>query len=259
MADTRFVRPYQVLQQHRAEMDAAVRARRRRIGLVAALGLGATLLAYWAMPPLAFPTAGIAALVLFFSSITGTSSVPSDQMTGAEGEYRVLQELRKLPDDHVVFNQVQVPDARLPNGRRELDFVVVGPTAVHVIEVKNAGGLIYVRPDQRQWPLAHKAGCGGRPGWNAIDNPIGQVRAQVDALDRWLLLNGRTAPIRPLLCFARSEVALEGRDQAGLPILTTGEVVEFLRDGAGRARFAGGPAVIELLARNAHQPARSAA
>ncbi|TVS13689.1 MAG: NERD domain-containing protein [Wenzhouxiangella sp.] len=240
-------------------MQGALRARRRRILLAVAGGVSASLLAWWVMPPLAFPIAGIAALVLFFSSITGASSVPADQMTGAEGEYRVLQELSKLPDDHVLFNQVYVPDARLPNGRRELDFVVVGPSGVHVIEVKNARGLIYVRPDQRQWPLAHKAGCGGRPGWNAIDNPIGQVRAQVDALDRWLLQHGRVAPIQPLICFARPEVALQDRDQADVPILTTGELVDHIRQCPDQAPGAVGRGVVELLSRHLPQPAPATA
>lgn len=249
MADTRFVRPYAALERHRAEMALASRQRRRRVGLSLLGVLTAAALAWWLIPPLTVLFAGIGALIVFFSSITGSSSVPADQMSGAEGEVRVLRKLELLPDDHIIFNQVQVPDPSLPNGRRELDFVVIGPGAVHVIEVKNTRGLIYVRPDQQQWPLAHKAGCGGRPGWNAMDNPIGQVRAQVQALDRWLLEHGQTAPIRPILCFARPDVALSDRELAELPILTAEELLPHLIEQQEGLSVSSSSALLELLAR----------
>lgn len=238
MADQRFIRTYAALERHRQEMHAAARQRRRRLAIVVLCGLSSTALAYWVLPPLALLVAGVAVLAAFFASITGSSSVPADQMTGAEGEAKVLRALGDLPDEFTLFNQLQIPDASLPNGRRELDFLVVGPGGLFVIEVKNSRGLIYVRPEQAHWPLAHKAGCGGRPGWNAIANPLNQVRAQVAALDRWLLAHGQTAPIHPLLCFARSDVALQDRETSPIPVLTVPELVEHLggevRQGGGR-------------------------
>lgn len=228
MADQRFVRSYAALERHHQEMHNAVRQRRRRMLTVLGCGVGATAFAYWLLPPLALLVAGVSVLAGFFASITGSSSVPADQMTGAEGEAKVLRALSALPDEFILFNQVQIPDPTLPNGRREIDFLVVAPSALFIIEVKNSAGLIYVRPQESRWPLAHKAGCGGRPGWNVIANPLGQVRAQADALDRWLLREGQTAPIHPLICFARSDVALRDKDDSPMPILTLPELVAHL-------------------------------
>lgn len=228
MADTRFIRNYAVLERHRSEMRSAIGRRRRRLGIVILSGAVLTAGAYWILPPLALLVGAVAVLAGFFAGITGSSSVPADQMTGAEGEEKVLRALTNLPDDFTIFNQLQIPDGSLPNGRRELDFLVLGPGGLHLIEVKNSGGLIYIRPNEPRWPLAHKAGCGGRPGWNAIVNPLNQVRAQAAALDRWLLRNGQTASIHPLVCFARSDVALQDRDSSPVPIVTVPELVEFL-------------------------------
>lgn len=235
MADQRFVRTYTALERHRHEMRAAIRQRRWRLAAVLLCGVSATALAYWLMPPLALLIAAMAILAGFFAGVTGSSSVPADQMSGAEGEEKVLRALESLPDGYTIFNQLDIPDPSLPNGRRELDFLVVGPTGLFIIEVKNTGGLIYVRPEESRWPIAHKAGCGGRPGWNAIFNPIHQVKAQATALDRFLLRNGQTATIQPLICFARSDVALQDRDGSPIPILTVRELVEHLSSTNGKA------------------------
>ncbi|NDY95960.1 nuclease-related domain-containing protein [Wenzhouxiangella limi] len=225
MANLRFLQSYTALDQHRAEMRQAARQQRARVAIAVCVGVVATLASYWIMPPLAVLTAGIAVLAIFFSALTGSSSVPPSALTGAEGEARVLRSLKQLPDDHVVFNQVQIPDPTVAGGRREIDFVVVAPTGVHLIEVKNTPGLIYVRPDEQDWPLAHKAGCGGRPGWNAIANPLRQVAAQTEALNRWLLQHSLVYPVQPIICFARSEVGLRDRELSEVPVLTADELV----------------------------------
>ncbi len=228
MADTRYIRPYAALERHAAEMRQKRNQRRMRLGLAVGGGITVTALTYWLVPPLTVLAVGIAALVIFFSSITGGSSVEASEMIGVEGEVRALRFLEQLPVDYLLFNQVMVPDERLPNGRRELDFVVLGPSSLHVVEVKNTPGLIYVRPAEARWPLAHKAGCGGRPGWNAVDNPLIQARAQTEALGRWLLRHGLSIDPQPIVCFARSNVALRDREQSAIPVLTAAELTEHL-------------------------------
>lgn len=249
MADQRFIRHYTALERHRSEMRSAVRQRRWRLTLVLASGLLATALAYWVLPPLALLVAAVGILAGFFAGITGSSSVPPDQMSGAEGEEKVLRALQSLPENYTIFNQLEIPDPSLPNGRRELDFLIVAPAGLFIVEVKNTGGLIYVRPNESRWPIAHKAGCGGRPGWNAVFNPIQQIQAQVSALDRWLLKNAQTAPIYPILCFARSDVALQDRDSAPLPVLTVPELTEHLIEQNGGSSRLEKERLIKLLSR----------
>ena len=225
MADCRYLSEYAPLVHHRNEMASLARRQRLRLGfgllVVAALTVGG----YLITPPLGLMLAGIGAMALFFAAITGGSSVPAHVLSGVEGEVRTLKALQSLPDEYILFNQVMVPDERLPNGERELDFVVVGPSGVAVIEVKNTPGIIYVDPDKKHWQTARRAGCGSRPGWNAVDNPIHQVKAQTDALERWLLSHGWSAPVRPLVCFANPGVIIENANQSQVPVIVP-ELIE---------------------------------
>ena len=224
MADTRYVTDYPALMRHRDQAAAAGRARRRRLLIAVPV---VTVLAFAAASvslPLAMLIALIGVGVLFFLALPGGTSVPAGELAGVEGEVAVLKRLQTLPDEFVVFNRVRLPDATLPNGWRELDFIVAGPTGLWIVEVKNTPGLVYVQPDARHWPLARRAGCGSRPSWNAMDNPIGQVRAQADALRRWLLQHAIVVEPRPLICLSHPEVATENADGSPVPVLTRGRV-----------------------------------
>lgn len=224
MANLSHLREYAALLRHQKDMHTLSRQRKRRIVVGLTVVLGLTGAGYWITPPLGVMLAGIGAMALFFTAITGGSSVPHHVMTGVEGEARALETLSGLPDDHVLFNQVYIPDPAIPNGRRELDFVVVGPDAITVVEVKNTPGLIHVDPDSKQWQVVKRAGCGSRPGWNAIDNPIMQVRAQTRALERWLLEHGVAARPQPMVCFARPDAGVVDPDRADIPVVTTTEL-----------------------------------
>lgn len=226
MADLSYVSEYSAITRHRDDMQSAARQRRWRLLLAAVMVTTLSAGGFWISPPLGVMLVGIGAMVLFFSAITGGSSVPHHVMAGVEGEARVLDKLRQLPDDHVIFNQVHIPDPELPNGRRELDFIIVGPSAVTIVEAKNTPGLIQVDPDSRQWRVVKRKGCGSSPGWNAIDNPLRQVRAQARALERWLLENGLTTRPRGMVCFARPDVAIADPDKAELPVVTIAELIE---------------------------------
>jgi len=228
MATTQYLREYPALVRHQTEMRQAARSRLLRLCLGGTLAVAVSVAGYLVMPPLGLMLAGLAAMILFFATITGGSSVPSDVLTGIEGEVKCLRELQRLPEDYVLFNQLQVPDPSLPNGRRELDFVAIGPGGLTVVEVKNISGMIYVDPEQRHWRVARR-GCGSSPNWNSMDSPLRQVGAQVDALERWLLTHGIHAPIRPMVCFARSDVILQNVDSSSVPVLVPEQLVEEIK------------------------------
>jgi hypothetical protein len=233
MADCRYLTEYAPLAHHRREMAVLNRRQRRRLGLGLLAVVACTTGGYLIMPPLGIMLAGIGAMALFFAAITGGSSVPAHVLSGVEGEVRTLKALKSLPDDHVLFNQVMVPDPRLPNGERELDFIVVGPNGINVIEVKNTPGIIYVDPDKKHWQTARRAGCGSRPGWNALDNPLYQVKAQADALDRWLLSNGLSASVQSMVCFANPGVIIENANHSRIPVIVPELIKKSLADTQG--------------------------
>ena len=57
--------------------------------------------------------------------------------TGLSGELNVEKELTKLSDEYIVFCDVKIP----PN-KWNIDFVVVGPTGLLALEVKNHKGKV---------------------------------------------------------------------------------------------------------------------
>lgn len=233
MADTRFVVEYSPLRRHREELREQRRLRRRRLmGAVPVSALVVAAAASWSVP-LAVMLAGIAAIAVFFMALPGSTSVDAGHLSGVEGEAAVLERLKNLPDDYLILNRVILPDETLTNGRRELDFIVAGPTGLWVVEVKNTPGHLRVQPGQKHWPLARRAGCGSRPSWNAMPNPVPQVRAQIEALDRWLLRQGVSARARGMIVLAHPEVAIEDADAAEMPVLVRDQVAAYLRDATG--------------------------
>jgi len=208
MADCRFITDYPALVRHRAELKAAARARWTRLAIALPL---LSFLAYGAFslsPQFGLFVAAVGAGVLFFLW---------------------------LPGDFLVFNRVRLPDGQLPNGWRELDFIVAGPTGLWIVEVKNTPGHVYVQPDERHWPLARRGGCGGRPNWNAVENPIPQARAQVDSLRRWLLQHGIAADPKPLICLSHSEVAVDNAGASPVPVVVRDQLADRIESGPRRA------------------------
>ena len=230
MADTRYVRDYPAVTRHRSETRTAVRTRNRRLLLAVPAAAGLAWLAFSFSPPLGLVIAAMGVMAVFFVALPTGSSVEAGHLAGEAGEQAVLDALRALPDDFTIFNRVRLPDPRLPNGERELDFIVAGPTGLWVVEVKNTPGRVVVQPDRRHWPLVRRAGCGSRPAWNAMPNPIGQVRDQAEALQRWLLMNGVSAEPRPLICLAHPEVAVENAEASPVPVRVRRQVAEHLRE-----------------------------
>lgn len=246
MADTRLVLDYPPLSRHRQELREQRRLRWRRLAIAVPVVVLVVLAAARLSLPLAVMLGGIGALVLFFLALPGTTTVDAGQLAGVEGEATVLQRLEQLPGDFLLLNRVRLPDAMLTNRERELDFIVAGPTGLWVIEVKNTPGHVRVQPNEKHWPLARRAGCGSRPSWNAMPNPIPQVREQVAALERWLLQHGVTERATPVVVLAHPEVALSDADRSEVPILVRDQVATHL---ARAARAPVDPSTLAVLER----------
>jgi hypothetical protein len=244
MADTRFVVDYPPLARHRSELRALHRSRRRRLMAAVPLSVIVVVAAANFSAPLAVMLAGIAAIVTFFMALPGSTSVDAGHLAGVEGEAAVLESLKRMPDDYLLLNRVRLPDETLTNGQRELDFIVAGPTGLWVVEVKNTPGHLQVRPGERHWPLARRAGCGSRPAWNAMANPVPQATAQRQALERWLLRQGIEARAQAMIVMAHPEVAISDADSAELPVLVRDQVAGYIQ-GAPKCRFDG--AVVKRL------------
>jgi hypothetical protein len=62
---------------------------------------------------------------------------------GAHGEEVVKKILNELPDEYTV-----IADVRVPSTRNNVDFVVIGPTGIFVLEVKNVRGEVTVEEEK---------------------------------------------------------------------------------------------------------------
>ncbi|MGY6586961.1 MAG: NERD domain-containing protein [Wenzhouxiangella sp.] len=238
MARLDHIKPYTALERHRQQIASHSQRRRQRLMLGIPLALGLVLLTAWFNPVLAVPLGGVLAMVLFFASLTGGSNVDPGQLIGIEGEVRTLKALSQLDDRFTVFNRLRLPDPTLPNGQRELDFVVLSPSGLWIIEVKNLPGLIDVQPESHRWPVQVRAGCGGAPGWRQMDNPLKQLAAQLASMDRWLLSEGLHSPVYGLVCFARPGVGLRGDEQQDQPVTLVDGLVERIRPQSDSATHA---------------------
>ena len=247
MADTHMLVPYPALERHRAEQGSAKRRRLLQLGIAGPGLLAAVALIYAWSPPGALLIGAIGGMALFFAALPGASSVDAGQLAGIEGEVAALKGLTLLPEGYRILNRVRLPDAQLPNGSRELDFIVAGPTGLWVVEVKNTPGLVQVAPGERHWPLARRSGCSSCPAWNAMANPEAQVRDQLDALRRWLLMNGVAVQPRGAICLSHPEVAIRGADEAAYPVLIPDQLTERITNAGTEDLPAGLDALLEAL------------
>lgn len=76
-------------------------------------------------------------------AIKGSRRSQGRYLSGDHGELMVAEELSRLPDAYAVL-----PDVMLPGKRGNFDYVVIGPEAIFLIEVKNHSGRIYASHDK---------------------------------------------------------------------------------------------------------------
>ncbi len=118
--------------------------------------------------------------------------------SGLEGELTVQSWLSQLSGEHVVFNQVQVPDLTGKSRGGEIDFVVVGPGGVHLVEAKNNLGEIRVG-DDGQWTVH-----GPNGSVYPMRNPVSQIKRQTYLLRQYLKAQGFGAPLKRVIALVRA-------------------------------------------------------
>lgn len=178
--------------------------------LVALIGLPVTAVLSFMSPSLSWW------FVLFFLIVVFNAG--SIKRAGAKGEDKALSQLKSLPDSYTIFNQVEVPNSKSKTGVTELDFVVVGPNGLFVVEVKNNKGTIKGSEPDAKW-VAHKVGQKGSPYKAPLGNPIKQVKRQVWALSNYTKAEGHRAWIESVVFFANHSSKLKLKGDMSVPVL----------------------------------------
>jgi hypothetical protein len=124
----------------------------------------------------------------------------TDRMTwrkGALGEYEVGAELERLPDDYLVFNDINTEEFG------NFDHIVVGPKGIFAIETKNWSGLIGTN-------AAGELTRNGKPLWRShirmLERKVMMLREQILVLTQRDDLFIRGLMVFPKACLeARAE------------------------------------------------------
>ncbi len=156
-----------------------------------------------------------------------TSSDPV-MAAGAEGEEQAMHLRRGLPNTFTIFNQLDIPNARSSTGVNEADFVVCGPNAVFVIEVKHNNGAVVCDEQAQQWQVS-KVGAKG--------NCIPEADAQPDRTDQEPCLaagrafeEGERQPwIQGIVLFTNPSVNLTLLGTPSVPILRPDELLQYMQ------------------------------
>ena len=117
--------------------------------------------------------------ILFFRQHT---RMIKKYQAGRAGEKQAGKLLKGLPKGYEKRHHVYV----VWNGQKsELDYLVVGPTGVFVIEVKNMSGVIRGTEEDAKW-TQNKVLKNGKPFSHAFYSPVKQVRTHAVRLSKKL-------------------------------------------------------------------------
>ena len=112
------------------------------------------------------------------------------KLRGLVGEFYIKRELKSLPKDYIVFNNIMIKDEW---GTHQIDHIVVSKYGIFVIETKFYYGYIVGNEFNEQWILNNK---------HYIHNPIYQNYGHIKALAN--LLNLDEEYFKSIICFSKT-------------------------------------------------------
>lgn len=172
-------------------------------------------------------------LFVFFFLITKDDNPVDIIISGAEGETTVLDELKKLDNDFVLFNRVILPDEKSTIGSRELDFIAISKKGIYIVEVKNNRGYIQVENMAERWNVS-KTSQNNKVYAKTIKNPIRQTFAQKKVLQTFLYKEKvfiKGIPVVTVVIFANEDAQLSENfiaDDANQAVLSLDNLIPFI-------------------------------
>lgn len=105
---------------------------------------------------------------------------------GIKGEKMTLERLKKLDNEHWILVDKTIT---YKGQSSELDFIVVGPTGLCIVECKHLAGFIDADPDDKYW-LQTKVSRGGVERTKKFYSPVKQVSTHLYRLKKVLQEEG---------------------------------------------------------------------
>lgn len=136
------------------------------------------------------------------SSIIGRENATLQRGMAVEKSFATL--VSQLPNNFYGFQNAEISF----NGKSsEMDMIVVGPTGIFIIEVKNLSGTILGDANDFEW-IQKKASSNGKSNSNVFYNPIKQVGNHVHILASYLRQNGINATVYSMVYFSNPSTVL---------------------------------------------------
>ena len=173
-------------------------------------------------------------LFVFFFLITKDDNPVDIIISGAEGETTVLDELKKLDNNFILFNRVVLPDEKSTVGNREIDFIAISRKGIYIIEVKNNRGYIEVESMAERWNVS-KTSQNNKVYAKTIKNPIRQTFAQKKVLQTFLYnqkIYIKGVPVVTIVIFANEDAQLSENfiaDDANQAVLSLENLIPFIK------------------------------
>lgn len=154
------------------------------------------------LPVLGYILIGIMVFV-GFSNIVVTKRY-NVLLSGFRGEKTLMKTLKKLGPDYTVFSNIPI---RYKKNRSEIDFLVISPRSIFIVEVKNHSGYINGKHKDDVW-IQRKVYRDGKTTETTMQNPLKQLRRQRDIVKSILQSNGLDQWIDTVLYFSAPSVHL---------------------------------------------------
>jgi len=131
--------------------------------------------------------------------------------SGLKGEKQTIKILKQLPKNYYVLNNVYV---KYKGRKKELDFIVIGPNGLFIVEVKNHKGEI-VGNYNDEVLVQNKVGKNGGRYSKEFKNPLIQLNEQIVLTKNFLLSNNINININGMVYFSNdmSKLNINGRNK----------------------------------------------
>lgn len=182
----------------------------QKILLWVALGLAIAVLILW-LVSVFVPVLNIAAVIIGPGLAFGLLSFAKSRYNklsilaaGIRGEKMALESLKKLDNEHWILVNKKIT---YKGQSSELDFIVVGPTGLCIVECKHLAGKIEGDPDDKYW-MQTKVSQGGVVRTKKLYSPIKQVNTHLYRLKKLLQEEGFSVHLDSAVYFPDPETQL---------------------------------------------------
>lgn len=151
-------------------------------------------------------------------------------VSGLEGEAAALEAVSRLDDNSFIFENLVI---WLDDHKNEADLIVVNPSGVTVIEVKDYSGTLLGDLSQPEI-IQRKYKKRGKYEDKDADNPVHQIEGPAKKLEALLARNGISVAVRRCALFTNENVDIQLSDTNGLArtcplfLLNSSELMPYL-------------------------------